>query len=82
MMNSRECCAGSHQGEPRRPGFYSCFADAAKTYSEAGIKACEDRFARGLLVVSGIAKVRRRTRSGTNEGTRNASINEWNKRME
>jgi hypothetical protein len=46
MMNSSECCAGSHQGEPRRCGFYSCIDGAKKTYFESGIKAGTSGFAR------------------------------------
>jgi hypothetical protein len=45
MMNSSECCAGSHHGEPRPGGFYSGFDRVKKTYLESGIKASARRFA-------------------------------------
>jgi hypothetical protein len=46
MIDSSECCAGSHQGEPWRYGFYSCIDGTEKTYLESGIKASMNGFAR------------------------------------
>ncbi|WP_175163353.1 hypothetical protein [Paraburkholderia fynbosensis] len=63
MMDSNECCAGSHQGELRRGGFYSCVDGTRKTYLESGIKACSPGFARTLIRDSAAAGKRKGCRT-------------------